>query len=188
MTTDIKEILRQSLLEEQGHLCAYCMSKLNDEIKIEHYEPRNAQNELDYSNLLAVCNGDTAGNLSKRQHCDTRKRDHILHINPQNSVHIHCISYESNGTIYAKDHADFDYDLNTVLNLNDDYGYLKANRKRALDELKKKLKKKFGNRPANLPFIKNLLSYYLGKNQFGERTADCGILIDYLSKRLKRWG
>ena len=50
MPPDIKAILRQSLLEEQGYLCAYCMSKICDKVKIEHYEPRNPQNELEYSN------------------------------------------------------------------------------------------------------------------------------------------
>ena len=57
MPPDVKADLRKSLLEEQGYLCAYCMRRIHDdhnEVKIEHYEPRNAQNELDYSNLLAV--------------------------------------------------------------------------------------------------------------------------------------
>ena len=73
MPPDIKSTLRQSLLEEQGYLCAYCMSKIRDKVKIEHYEPRNTQNELDYSNLLAVCTGNSEGDSFKHQHCDTKK-------------------------------------------------------------------------------------------------------------------
>ncbi len=38
MPTEVKDTLRQSLLEEQGYLCAYCMNRIRDKIKIEHYE------------------------------------------------------------------------------------------------------------------------------------------------------
>ena len=48
----------------------------------------------------------------------------------------------SDGTIYAKDNDDFNDDLNLTLNLNDDQGYLKANRKRALDDLKRGIDQK----------------------------------------------
>ena len=155
MPTDVKAILRQSLLEEQGYLCAYCMSKIHDDprkAKIEHYEPRNIQNELTYSNLLVVCTRNSSGTSFQRQHCDTKKGSQQLHIDPQNIDHIHCISYMSDGTIYAKDNPDFDDDLDSTLNLNDKYGYLKSARKRALDELKKALLKKLGtkNRRAHI--------------------------------------
>lgn len=51
-----KSALRKSLLEEQGYLCAYCMKRIrqNKDIKIEHYHPRNAENQFDYKNLLTV--------------------------------------------------------------------------------------------------------------------------------------
>lgn len=52
-----KRELRKSLLEEQGYLCAYCMKRIRKDknVKIEHYHPRNIQNQMDYGNLLAVC-------------------------------------------------------------------------------------------------------------------------------------
>lgn len=190
MPADVKNTLRQSLLEEQGYLCAYCMGKIHGELnqmKIEHYEPRNAQNELDYSNLLAVCTGNMSGNSHSRQHCDTKKGNQHLHINPQNPDHISCISYKSDGTIYAKNNEDFNNDLNLTLNLNDEYGYLKSNRKRVLDELKKKILNSYGDKSAGRAFIEKLLRFYGNVDQHGERQQYCGIIIDYLVKRLKKW-
>ena len=38
MPTDLKDIIRQQLLTEQGYLCAYCMRRINlDTVQIEHY-------------------------------------------------------------------------------------------------------------------------------------------------------
>jgi uncharacterized protein (TIGR02646 family) len=57
MPTEVKNDLRKSLLEEQGYLCAYCMCRIADsgqDTKIEHYRPRDENNELDYNNLLKV--------------------------------------------------------------------------------------------------------------------------------------
>lgn len=187
MPPDIKAALRQSLLEEQGYLCAYCMSKIRDKVKIEHYEPRNPQNELTYSNLLAVCMGNSAGNQREHQHCDTKKGNKRLHVNPQNVDHIKQISYRSDGTIYAKDNDDFNEDLNFTLNLNDEHGYLKANRKRALDVLKKKILSNFGDKVVGCVFAEKLLKTYLSKNRSGERTPYCGIIINYLTRHLKKW-
>ena len=69
--TDIQE----SLLEEQGALCAYCMCRIDkDNMKIEHWNPQSiAPNlSLDYQNMLGVCKGGE-GNSKKFQHCDTKK-------------------------------------------------------------------------------------------------------------------
>lgn len=118
LPSDIKDILRKSLLKEQGSLCAYCMSRIYDDrtkTKIEHYEARNSDNELDYSNLLAVCTGNLAGNSSHHQHCDTKKGERKLHIDPQNYEHISMISYKPDGTIFVRDNEIFNDDLNQIL-------------------------------------------------------------------------
>lgn len=48
MDADVKEQLRDSLLREQGHLCAYCMREIHDagDVKIEHFRARTPENEL----------------------------------------------------------------------------------------------------------------------------------------------
>ena len=71
---DVKKTLRESLLKEQGYLCAYCMRRINDaqDTKIEHYKARTPENELQYHNLLAVCKGGEDG-LPSARCCDTKK-------------------------------------------------------------------------------------------------------------------
>ena len=186
MPSDVKNALRTSLLKEQGYLCAYCMSRINDEfdkVKIEHYNARNLDNELDYKNLLAVCTGNLAGSDLERQHCDTKKGNSSLHIDPQNLSHIKQISYKSDGTICAKNNAGFDDDLNYTLNLNDEYGYLKNNRKRALQEFKNKLHTMLRDKAATLEYCRKALHFYTTPVN-GAFSPYCGIIIHYLLKKL----
>ena len=215
MPSDVKQILRESLLKEQGYLCAYCMSRIdNENTKIEHYVPRNNENELDYKNLLAVCEGKSFGNEKKHQHCDTQKGNRTLQIDPQNQSHISQISYKPDGTIYSKD-GKFDNDLNKVLNLNgiespksedkceiniknqkqyndkyNDVGYLKESRKRALQALTNKIdqiNKKFKDKTVTFNFFKKALNRYTSFDENGQRKPYCGILIEYLEKKINNW-
>lgn len=84
----IKDELRQSLLDEQGHLCCYCGKRV--EIKksvIEHLIPRseNAKLELSYDNLLLSCDG---GQSRKRENekfpasCDHAKGRRKISVSP----------------------------------------------------------------------------------------------------------
>ena len=57
-----KDSLRKSLLEEQNHLCAYCMCRIQFRgSKIDHWFPQSLSiynleyKKLDYSNLFLVC-------------------------------------------------------------------------------------------------------------------------------------
>jgi len=70
--------LRSILLEEQGYICCYCMSRINCEnSKIEHFKPQTKYRELqlDYKNLFVACRG---GEGSKEPFCDTVKKDKEL--------------------------------------------------------------------------------------------------------------
>lgn len=157
-----------------------------DKVKIEHYKPRDNENELNYNNLLAVCRGNSDSNDPMRQHCDTKKGNIELHINPQNLSHINQIYYAIDGTILVKDNPDFTYDLNCTLNLNDDYGYLKENRRAALKSLKDILYFKYKDKQARIAFIKKKLHFYQTMSK-GEYPEYCGVLIDYLSRHLAKW-
>ena len=165
------------------------MSRINvnhNEVKIEHYKPRNVSNELDYGSLLAVCTGNSTNNDPRHQHCDTKKGNAELHINPQNAAHILQLSYSNDGTILAKDNPVFTQDLNETLNLNDDYGYLKFNRQRALESLKKYLHKNYQGKKVPIADVSKLLNFYQNM-QNGQHTEYCGILIFYLTRHLKKW-
>ena len=133
-----KDGLRQALVTEQRGLCCYCMNRIRPEtgsIKIEHWQcqARYPDEQLNYRNLLGACSGEQ-GQPARLQHCDTSKGDRDIRWNPADPAHrIETrVRYELDGSIRGDD-ADFDGQLNNVLNLN--LAVLKNNRKRLLDAI-----------------------------------------------------
>ena len=131
-----KDDLRNALVSEQRGLCCYCMGRIRNEpttMKIEHWWCRahHPGGQLNYRNLLGSCQGGE-GQPRSLQHCDTQKGDTDLAWNPADPAHrIETrIRYELDGSIRADD-ADFDGQLNDVLNLN--LPVLKNNRKGIYD-------------------------------------------------------
>lgn len=131
----VKEKIQQSLCAEQFGLCAYCMCRITpNTMKIEHFYPRNGANKklgkqksLDYSNMLAVCDGgekfnkehnfSNEGNLS----CDASKRNKLLSLNPsvESDYEQMKIRYSSNGKIHSESlNLNFKDEIESVLNLN----------------------------------------------------------------------
>lgn len=134
-----KDDIRKALLDEQGHICAYCMQRITIEnMKIEHFacQSENESLRLDYKNMLGCCKGgDGKGIKPEYHHCDTKKQDEIIKFNPScpNDRNFLKISYDRNGVI-SSDDAEFNGQLNSVLNLN--LPMLKNNRKGALETVK----------------------------------------------------
>ena len=118
-----KDDLREALASEQRGLCCYCMGRITSDattMKIEHWQSqtRYPEQQLTYVNLLGSCPGEE-GQPRGLQHCDTRKGERDLRWNPADSAH-HIetrIRYEFDGSIRSDD-AEFDAQLNEVLNLN----------------------------------------------------------------------
>lgn len=132
----IQNPIRDSLLEEQGHICAYCMNRISlkyddklnkPKIEIEHYrsQKRFPKLDLDYKNMLGVCNG----NSGQAQHlltCDKAKskydvkgeKGHDLFVDPLVKNRIAQIEYTFEGEIFSEEER-IDYDLNEILNLNE---------------------------------------------------------------------
>lgn len=183
MDSDTKSILRNALLDEQGHICAYCMKRLKDKVKIEHYVPRNEENELQYTNLLVVCSGGE-GLKKKDQTCDTRKGNTVLHIDPQNAGHMQQIRYKSNGEIFA-DNEDFQRDLDQTLNLN--LESLVEWRKTALEEMKVRIFQNCGGSRPTRDFWERKLQMFQSRAN-GKLSPYCGILIYYLQRRIRQCG
>lgn len=140
MDSDVKEDLRNSLVEEQQGVCAYCQQILRkNKIKIEHHCERsicNGQNgipdrRLDYANLLAVCLGQ--GGLENELHCDSKKATFHsgnglpITVNPINISHIQTIKYSSTGGISSSNSL-YNKEIDEILNLN--IPYIKAARKK----------------------------------------------------------
>lgn len=185
-----KSSLRQSLLEEQGYLCAYCMKRIryNKDIKIEHYHARNAENQFDYKNLLAVCTGNvTASNMKthmdpKRFTCDSMKKDQTLHIDPQNQTDMNTIYYDNQGKIYSNRYQE---DLDNLLNLNDPQGYLISNRRAALQAVIRKLTTLHPDQNA-LPLLIKLRKYCYEKNANGEYPEYVGIMRWFVDRQIRK--
>lgn len=190
---DKKDEIRESLLKEQGHLCGYCMRRLEScaDVKIEHIVSQSSLKEneraaLDYRIMLGVCNGN-AGKPRRQQTCDTHRGNDDLKINPFNQTLMNMVKYKSDGTIYSND-PDINKDLDITLNLNynGENAYLKLNRKEALAVCKNRLTKlqKDGNWKKNV--ILRILKEYETPDEEGRLIPYSGIVVDYLKKRLKR--
>jgi len=138
---DILNDLRKYLLEEQGFICCYCMSRIDfPYTKIEHFKPRSIfrKNQLDYSNLFIVCCGKDIDKKKFKScitpnekynkenfYCDTKKDKKLLNTINLLSCIENDIEYKKNGIIFSKN-QDIDKELNEILNLN--YENLKINR------------------------------------------------------------
>ena len=176
LPSEIKDDIRKSLLKEQGYICAYCMKRIeeNSDIKIEHYEARNNENELVYKNLLAVCKGNE-GYSKERQTCDTQKGNQILHIDPQKLGDISTIFFTRNGEVKSTNSI-FQRDLDEILNLNDEFGKLIPARKAALKALQKKI----------TPMNKNKIEKLYNELKTSERKIEyVGIILWYLEKKIR---
>ena len=131
----LKGQVTAQLMEEQGHLCAYCMRRIPDErvpskdiadVSIEHWlarDPKSGEDRgqgLDYSNFLAVCSGNCGpkGQRNKRDlTCDAKRGNRDLTINPLDPDTLKSIFYRANGEIATSDPS-YEDDLLVKLNLN----------------------------------------------------------------------
>ncbi len=132
---DDKAALRYALVGEQRGICCYCMGRIRNHptmMKVEHWrcQSNHETEQLNYLNLLGACPGGD-GKPQHLQHCDTRKADRDIKWNPADPSHYieTRLRYELDGSIQSDD-ADFDTQLNDLLNLN--LAILRNNRKGVL--------------------------------------------------------
>jgi len=173
-----KAELKERLLTEQKSLCAYCMGAIKfDNMKVEHWHPRAnyPKKKLEYTNLLAVCQGCYGSGTEQQQHCDTSKGDRPISINPQNRTHIKAVSYKNNGQICStiNEHQN---DIDNVLNLN--IRPLVKNRKSLLDTLRISLNRKYRKRKAN--YQKELKKWESCDKPY------CMVAIRYFEKKINQ--
>ncbi len=133
--------LRRQLLKEQKYVCCYCGSEIpavfnkngKEQMKTEHFEPKKGKNarpdlQLTYSNLLAVCMGNSHSEGEK--HCDSRKGDAPLTYlkNPAHAHFVPLFEYrilpaQKKVTLHAKkgltNAQEIQIEIDTVLNLNE---------------------------------------------------------------------
>lgn len=192
----LKTTVLNSLSEEQGHLCAYCMARIpNPDVvseippcSIEHIYPckPNPMNDigqgLDYQNMVAVCPGNKAPRNvrdSEDLTCDTHKGNKVLKkVNPIHEETLNSIYYKSNGEIHASD-DDVESDLHETLNLNSPNSSLITERKRVLVTIQREIATFSDLDDAErLLRYRSLLDSWL--SEVNPKTPYCGVIIWYL--------
>lgn len=182
-----KDELRASLLAEQGHICCYCMQRIQDDkMKIEHWRSQDEYPDLqlDYNNLLGACEGGQ-GLPKHLQHCDTKKGNAILTINPTDNIK-NCetlIKYHLNGEIYLDDIA-INEELNKILKLN--VPTLKGNRKKVLDAVIQILISEKPKGDWTAAILNNKIKEWSNQQEDNKYKAYCQIVIYYLKKKLSK--
>lgn len=194
MRSDTKNSIKESLIHEQGHLCAYCMQRIDLESStIEHYIPQNplnAENDsnssIDYYNMLAVCGGNTDRAVgSSELTCDKHRGNLPLTVDPREKYSIEKICYKDDGTIYSLD-QEINKDLDKTLNLNCEARLFKQNRKSVLDAVKKEILRKAMGKLITKQQLEKMLDKLQVKDN-GQYKPFSGIAIWYLRKKLARY-
>ncbi len=107
--SEVKKVLRKSLLEEQGYICCYCGKRIEIEgSTIEHLKCRinYPQLQLDYQNLMCSCDGGRSKrskNLPYPAHCDASKGGQELLISPFDLECESLFKFDEEGHIYGMD-------------------------------------------------------------------------------------
>lgn len=141
-----KTIIKDSLLDEQGYICAYCMGKINSETStIEHYisqkrhedspysEKEHKRQSLLYSNMCGVC-------INTSLHCDKKRGNLPLEIlDPHKPSCEKLITYNLEGEIVPTG-SQFDKVIKDIETLGLNCTKLKKNRKAAWDEVWERFK------------------------------------------------
>ncbi|WP_273837818.1 retron system putative HNH endonuclease [Providencia rettgeri] len=183
--TLVKQDIKNSLLEEQGYLCAYCMRRISyDEMKVEHFLPQSTckSEQLNYKNLLGCCIGGEVKGESKKNHtCDTKKGNDMILYSPSlpkdkiDSI----IFYSSTGLVQSRNEQ-YDIEINKILNLN--YSRYVSNRKLAIEAVEQELSRRDGTRSKEQ--INKMIRNYTSKNEDGHFKEYYGIILFYLKKKL----
>jgi uncharacterized protein (TIGR02646 family) len=155
-----------------------------NKMKIEHWRPQSIYHDLqlDYQNLLGACLGNQ-GQPQHLQHCDTRKGESEITINPTDARRKceNLIKYRGNGQIYSDD-LTIDRELNEVLNLN--LETLTKNRKAVLDGVILGLQKKYPFKSWTAAILSKELARYSKVNEKSQDEPYCQVIIFWLNKRL----
>lgn len=173
------------LIREQGGLCAYCMCRINsNSAHVEHIVPQSQCSQgqdVDYRNMLAVCDGNEKSGDPCAFTCDRARGDVALRVNPLKPDTLLKIYYQQNGLICSSD-DEVQRDLDRTLNLNCRAAYLPQRRKEVIDTLNRKLYEVASHR--------NVASFcrkkYEELKNASVKEPFTGVLLYFLKKRARR--
>lgn len=197
MPTEILKDIRKQMWEEQGHLCAYCMKRIDEprDVRVEHYMPRHPQNEkehnkkstLEFKWMLGVCHGNSLqkGVRFEDTTCDVHRGNAELTIDPFDENSVRKIKYRSDGYMYSDD-SEINRDVTKTLNLNCQAVSLPQTRKSTLQAAQKRIQKKCEGKSQDV-FMRELERTYKSLVQERKRIPYCGIIISWLENKLKKY-
>lgn len=193
--------LVESLLKEQGNICAYCMRRIPhrdklynkdgtnyvltvEDHRIEHILSRDnhPDKKLDYNNMVVCC----PGHIGDEDHCDRLKGSNDISFSPLDSVFISTLSYKTDGEIVSSD-KQYNKEINEVLNLNTKL--LKLNRKQSWEIVVKELVAKNKGKQLNKTQINQFIAKYSSMhNKDGQMKyiPYCGVVLYNLNKKLRK--
>lgn len=190
--------LVESLLKEQGYICAYCMRRIphrdklykkdgvnyvltGEDHRIEHILSRDnhSDKKLDYNNMVACC----PGHIGDEDHCDRLKGSNDISFSPLDSVFISTLSYNTDGEIVSSDKR-YNKEINEVLNLNTKL--LKLNRKQSWDIVVRELNK--GKKLNKTQINQFIVKYSSMRKKDGQMKyiPYCGVVLYNLNKKLSK--
>ncbi|MFK7979750.1 MAG: hypothetical protein AB8G86_07190 [Saprospiraceae bacterium] len=200
---DSNQLLKKFLLTEQGHICAYCMKRISlkrnslnkPSIEVEHYlsQKKKPDLDLDFQNMLGVCNGyvlvaqkDVSISSAKKiAHCDKSKEELLLKkLNPLKNDIEKIISYDTDGAIVSvSNDIDVLQDLE-ILNLND--GNLIKFRRDTIDLAKELMIKKYPAKKWTKALIQKEIDLWKAKDKNDKFRPFCQIAIWFWEQQKKR--
>ncbi|ELS00882.1 hypothetical protein Xen7305DRAFT_00005830 [Xenococcus sp. PCC 7305] len=172
-----------------------------DKMRIEHWTPQsdpllvqNTQLTLEYSNLLAACQGGEGG-FKAQYHCDKSKENDLITIHPQDRINLPFQQGKSSGISCEKlvrfnlgngkissDNKVINQELNEILCLNNQN--LKEARIIVLKEFQELLNKKYPGEWKK-DTLEKWLEVYSSKSN-GKYKPYCRVIISFLEERLKK--
>jgi uncharacterized protein (TIGR02646 family) len=188
---EVKDEIREQLAREQGFLCCYCMQRIraeSDAMKIEHWAsqtaPSTSHRQLEWKNLLGACCGNE-GRPPRDQHCDTRKGEAPLTVNPTEERCEQLVRFLPDGTVES-DNPAVQKDLTQTLNLN--YVRLKNNRRAVLDSLRESMEREYPGATWSKEAMERELAKLQQPDSHGRLSEYCQVAIYWLRKRIGRHG
>lgn len=181
-----KEAIRNSLIEEQGSICGYCMQRIpnsNGNMKIEHIKPQSLypKHDLDYNNMIGCCMGNE-GKPRALQHCDTRKGNQEITISPLDRAIEAQITFTRDGRIrYYNDDCSKQTEIDEILNLN--CQQLRDNRAAVIQGIRDALSRKNKSQSWSRASINTYLNTIKNKER---KIPYYQIAIWYLEKKLRK--
>lgn len=176
--------LRESLLKEQGYICAYCMRRIpykdknsNEDSRIDHILSRDnhPDRKLDYQNMVICC----PGAISKNFHCDKLKGEKDITFSLFDDTFISTLKYSTKSGEIKSSNPEWDIEINDILNINNEL--LKANRLEVVNGIINVLKSKEWKTGE----IRKKLEEWDNKDKNGKFKPYSGIVVWYLNKKLK---